>query len=297
MAHVVLSLPGQPARTLRHGDLIGRLPSAALFVDDPRVSEAHAMVSLRGQGFELLALRRTLAVDGRAVTQVALLDGLTVGLVPGMELTVEEVRLPASVPGLLDARGVVHVVHGVASVVAGSPPTVVGRHDADALASVWLVGDTLRARVAGGPTQSCRVGDVLSVSGGDVRVIDVPLHDATSSRTEAAPLVPRLHILAEYDRVRVLQDGQMPVELAGNGARILSELVALGGAAPWQVVAGEVWRDLSSRDVLRDRWDTALRRLRAQLREAGVREDLLGPDHGGNIHLRIHPWDEVVDRT
>jgi len=40
-----LLLPDDKAVELGHGDIIGRLWSAALSIPDPRVSEAHAMVS------------------------------------------------------------------------------------------------------------------------------------------------------------------------------------------------------------------------------------------------------------
>lgn len=50
---------------LGHGDLIGRLWSAALCLSDPRVSEAHAMVSLREGQLRLLALRGLFAIDGK----------------------------------------------------------------------------------------------------------------------------------------------------------------------------------------------------------------------------------------
>ena len=56
-ARVVVELDGD-RHVLGVGDLIGRLPSAALVVDDPRVSEAHAIVSLRRAALHLLALRR-----------------------------------------------------------------------------------------------------------------------------------------------------------------------------------------------------------------------------------------------
>lgn len=50
--------PGTARRVDRApGDLIGRLPGAALQIADPRVSEAHAMVSLRAGELVLLALR------------------------------------------------------------------------------------------------------------------------------------------------------------------------------------------------------------------------------------------------
>jgi pSer/pThr/pTyr-binding forkhead associated (FHA) protein len=70
--HVRLTLPDGSVRELEHGDLIGRLWSAALVIDDPRISEAHALVSLREGGFWLLSLRRKIAVGGRPVSEVRL---------------------------------------------------------------------------------------------------------------------------------------------------------------------------------------------------------------------------------
>ena len=60
--HVRITMTDGSIRELEHGDLIGRLWSAALVIDDPRISEAHALVSLREGGFWLLSLRRKIAV-------------------------------------------------------------------------------------------------------------------------------------------------------------------------------------------------------------------------------------------
>ena len=46
-AHAILRDPQGHHHELVHGDVIGRVWSAALQLDDGRVSEAHAMVSLR----------------------------------------------------------------------------------------------------------------------------------------------------------------------------------------------------------------------------------------------------------
>ncbi len=62
-AFVRFQLPDGTQRDLYPGDIIGRLWSAALHVDDARVSEAHALVSLRGRELQLLALRGRFAVD------------------------------------------------------------------------------------------------------------------------------------------------------------------------------------------------------------------------------------------
>jgi len=47
-ALVWIRLPDGSLVALGHGDFIGRVWTAALVLDDPRVSEGHAMISLRG---------------------------------------------------------------------------------------------------------------------------------------------------------------------------------------------------------------------------------------------------------
>ena len=49
-------LPDGSVETLCAGDIVGRIWSAALRIDDPDISEAHALLSLRGEGLWLLAL-------------------------------------------------------------------------------------------------------------------------------------------------------------------------------------------------------------------------------------------------
>ena len=62
-AFVRFRLPEGNSVELGHGDLIGRLWSAALPIADARISEADAMVSLRGQELKLLALRGRFALN------------------------------------------------------------------------------------------------------------------------------------------------------------------------------------------------------------------------------------------
>ncbi len=52
-----------PTLWLGPGELIGRNPVAGLTLDDASVSEAHALVSLRGGRFVLLGLRGVFTVD------------------------------------------------------------------------------------------------------------------------------------------------------------------------------------------------------------------------------------------
>ena len=68
-------LPDGSARELRPGDIIGRMRGAALCLDDPRISEAHALVSLRGSTLRLLALRGRMSVDGKPRSDAVLEPG------------------------------------------------------------------------------------------------------------------------------------------------------------------------------------------------------------------------------
>lgn len=93
--------PGTARRVdLGPGDLIGRLPGAALQIADPRVSEAHAMVSLRGGELVLLALRRRFTLGGEPRTQVVREPGLELDLAEGVSLHCSEVTLPEAVLAL-----------------------------------------------------------------------------------------------------------------------------------------------------------------------------------------------------
>ena len=65
-----LQLPSGAMVLLGPGDLIGRSPTAALHIDDPRISEAHSMVSLRGSQLKLLALRGRHSVYGLSLIHI-----------------------------------------------------------------------------------------------------------------------------------------------------------------------------------------------------------------------------------
>ena len=96
-AYVRLELPDGQFAELGPGDLIGRLWSAALPLSDGRISEAHAMVSLRGQELKLLALRGRFAVQGQGLSSLVLAPGQVISMAEGLDLRVAEVFLPSKV--------------------------------------------------------------------------------------------------------------------------------------------------------------------------------------------------------
>ena len=54
------------------GGLIGRASSAELKIANPEVSEAHALISLRGHQLHMLSLRRWIILDGERCSVIAL---------------------------------------------------------------------------------------------------------------------------------------------------------------------------------------------------------------------------------
>ena len=103
--------------------------------------------------------------------------------------------------------------------------------------------------------------------------------------------------MSNYDTAHIHRPGLEPVTLAGIAARILGELVALGGPATWEAVAQEIWRDDTDLNRLRHRWDVSLGRLRSKLEEHGVRRSLILSDGTGQIELMLMAGDTVEDNT
>lgn len=297
-ASVRFRLPSGGVVELLPGDLIGRTTTAALHIDAPQISEAHALVSLRGGELHLLSLRRMIAVDGKAVASVVLRRGLSVGLADGIEITVEAVHLPGALAAL-EAPGIGRRLLGsVASIIAGPPVRIAGRYEPSSDAHLWITDGVWRLQRPGGEPHPLRPGESFKVGGTELTLVDVPLTSAgqTPTRIEGGVQTP-LRIVAQFDTVQIHRVDRPPLVLSGRGARIVSELVSLAGPAPWQLLAGEVWPDHPDPNVLRHRFDVNLARLRARLRGAGVRTDLVHTDGAGQVELLLVPGDSVEDRT
>ena len=106
-----------------------------------------------------------------------------------------------------------------------------------------------------------------------------------------------LTIVASYDTVHLHREGQAALALDGISARIVSELVAFGGPASWEMIAREIWRHEEDRGQLRRKWDVNLARLRRKLRAVGIRTDLFRAGGTGQIELFLYKSDRVDDRT
>ncbi len=280
-----------------HGDLIGRLWSAALPLGDPRISEAHAMVSHRDSALKLLALRGRLGVGRDDAAELTLTPGLVIHFARGVSLTVTAVQLPAEVLGI-DAPGLgQRVLAGVNALVMAPRPTLLPHYVPDADALIWSSGASWRVRVGDGPDDFWSVGDVIEVQRIAVTAVAIPLRLAEERVTVGSTSGLRpLRIVARFDTVHVQERDQTVLTLDRIGARIVSELGLLRGPVRWEVLAAELWPGAPA-DRLRTRLDTAIMRLRAALRDAGVRPDLVRTTGTGRVELLLHPRDELVDEV
>lgn len=295
-AHVVLRAPDGSAHRLFPGDLVGRVWTAALVLDDARVSEAHALVSLRDGALVLLALRRLLRVDGRDVQQVPLAAGQVVELAEGVALRVDEVSLPEEVLALEGAALGRRVLSGTASLRLGPPPELLPRYAADARAHFWFTGGGWRVRVEGGTPRDLCAGDTITLGDHTFRAVAVRLREAGRRGTEVGAQAP-LRIVARHVTTHLHREGQPVCVLTGVPARIVSELAVMGVPVGWETLAATVWPDEDDRGALRRRWDAHLGRLRTKLRDAGIREDLVRADGKGNLELVLGPADVVEDQA
>lgn len=295
-AYVRLRLPDGPSVEIGHGDLIGRLWSAAVHVPDARISEAHAMVSLRGQELVLLALRGRIQCEGRRSNALTLSAGQRVELAEGIELFVEEVVLPTSVFAI-EGDGLPRVVvPGVCSLLTRPRPEVVPGLVPGAAAWVWGDGEAWRLSIDG-QTQLVKPGDSWVLDGRTFRGAATSLVDSAHTATRLdAPAVRPIHILASFQTVHVRSASAETLALSGLAARILSEVVAFDGPVPWEVLAREVWPDEDDPQLLRHKLDVNLSRLRSRLREGGFRPDVVRADGFGHVELFLHDGDTVENR-
>lgn len=292
-AWVDLELPSGERVALGHGALIGRLWSADLPIQDARLSEAHAMVSLRGRDVHLLGLRGRFAIDGRVVSDTVLRPGLEIVLAKGLSLHVAAVHVPDTLFAVRAPGVAEQVLVGVSSLYGGVRPRVVAAWEADADDWIWPTGDGwLRGSTHPAAVQP---GDAWEVGG--VVFQAVAQHIQGSVATVAEPgLATPITVHARWDTVHIARAGQAVVVISGHMARVISELVTVGAPLEWMTLARMLWED-DDRDQLRRRWDMHLHRLRAKLRLHDLRQDLLRADGSGLVEVVLGPGDVVVDET
>ncbi len=297
-AFVRFRLPNGSSVDLAQGDIVGRLKSAALNIDDPRVSEAHAMVSLRRGELMLISLRRMFAVRAKPLSETILREGMVIELAEQVSLLVEEVHQPEHVLGISVAQLQRKLLPSTASLTLGPPAQLSSRVEPGADLHIWWTGAEWHAKSPQGPVVIVEAGTVL-MAGANATPVRFELVENDSSATTLGAIGSKatpMHLIAWYDTVEIHRENCPAVTIGGVGARLLSELVAVEAPSEWHVIARELWKDPTEPDELRHRWDVTLTRLRAKLKEAGVRADLIRSTGGGLVQLVRYPSDRLDDR-
>ncbi len=284
---------------LAPGDIVGRMSTAACRLLDPRISEAHAMVSLRGRGLYLLALRGRLEVDGSEEAELRLEPGLVVTLADGVDIQVASVILPGTVlAARLDGGAPQELGASVYSVVLDPAPEVVPRFLEGAPAHVMSTSEGWVIRIGDAPSRPARAGSRFDVNGHRLEFLSMSLDEASAASTQnQAHAYKPLTIVARHTTLHLHRTGRTTALINGRPAQLVSELVAMGGSAPWDVIAGEIWRNATDRLQSRRNFDRALERLRNQLAQCGIRDNLVRSDGKGNFELFLLPGDTVRDES
>jgi hypothetical protein len=292
-ASVTVRTPDGQEHILVHGDLIGRVWSAALRLDDARVSEAHAMVSLRGESLQLLALRGLFAVGGKPVKALPLAAGQRIELARGVALDVLDVTLPERILVLEGPEVGVCPLSGVMSLVLSPTPRLRAGARDHAVAVFYLGAGGWRVRTDDG-TADAAPGWSLDTPRGRYTLAFAPTAQAgEATRVQGAVQAP-LRLVTRYDSILLQRDGQPTLRITGMPARLVSELADIGTAVHWESLARQLWPDDADVVPLRKRFDAVLSRLRGKLRQGGVRTDLVRSDHSGLFALVLTEADELV---
>jgi hypothetical protein len=298
LPEVRFRLPDDQIAAAAPGALIGRSYTADVRIDDGRVSEIHAYVSLRASQLVILALRGRVRCDGRDAPRLELRVGQEIELAQGVTIGVAALHLPETVLAL-EGDGVARqVLFGVTSVVMKPSPHLVTGYVADAAALVWSDGLAWRARITGQRVRPLRAGDVLTVDGVSFRALAVAGAGADAVETVPRAGGDRLRIVSLFDSVQIWREGaNEPCLLKGQPARLVAELLALGGPVRWEVLAEDLWNDGADSGTLRHRLDITLMKTRRLLTAAGVRRDLVTSHRNGWIELLLFPGDVADDRA
>lgn len=295
------TLPFGASVVLEPGDVIGRSPRAALRLDDPRISELHAYVSLRGAQLVMLALRGRMSVHGKPATEVPLVPGVRVLLAGTFPVVVESVEVPSTVLAIEGDGLASTAISGVMSLELTPEPMLTPGFREDAEAVLWTSDERVRLRPRGDLDRSVAAGDTFEVGGLGFSVRQVPLDELLQPETENyGHLVVPLEIVVFYDTVHIVPaegGAGRAVVLDGLTARIVSELAEIRSPVEWLSVARGIWPSVDDAAALRSRWDQSMHRLRKKLREGKIRMDLVRASHGGLYELFLGPRDLVRNKS
>ncbi len=299
--------------------VIGRMWSAKLRLNDPSISEAHAMISLRGTQLRLLSLRGRFSVDGTPTADVSLSRGQSIELGPRLRLEVEQVSIPTYVHAIRSEGMPLRALPPVASISARGD--LEPGFTRDAAATLWIDNEDVDAQVAEDHDETrctaadeakaeaiddvwirrphcdderMKLGEAFDVGGQTFVLERMRVGEAAALATASSFDAP-LTLCLLYDSVQIISAGKT-ASIDGIPARILCELAAVRMPVEWRTVAKEVWPREDDDALLRRNWDAGLARLRKALFERGLRGDLVRAAGRGRVSIFLNARDRIVDR-
>lgn len=291
---------GEPTAVLP-GGLIGRLSSAALRLSDSGVSEAHAMVSLRGGALWLLGLRGALSLrraggaslpeEWRRVAELELAPGQRVRLGERAIIEVLEVALPTAELTLCLPGGEVVPLSpelALAASLLGPPFEVTPGFVPGAVLRLFNPGDGWCAEHADGRQEELIPHSRLDVAGASVVIGERPFGGGGAPTRSAAP---SRSCTVDWEGTVLRERGGARLTLRGKANELVCELSLERQAwSDSDTVATAIWPDEADPKKLNQRWHKTLWTLRQALVSAGLPDDLVLTDYRHGYRLNRQGW-------
>ncbi len=306
---VDLRLPDGRVLRVHPGAILGRLATSPARIDDPRLHEAHALLSHRGQKLWLIALMTRFKVDQRREHEVSLEEGMRVHLLDDFvvevvalsvprTLTVIELRRRDGSEGWSRLDALRHDAYY--TVTPGDPPTLQTGELASALWHLWSNGVGWTLVSPSHPPALLVDGEIWEHADWQLRArrVDAPAAGTPRTLVEGRIFLPARLALRE-DAVELSPEGGAPFLVRGHGAFILRALLearrkADSGAeeelvwVDWEPLASRHWRGTRRFEQLANLWYKALSRLRKRLEQAQLDPDLVRSDGDRRVCLDTH---------
>lgn len=308
MMHVVLRLPDGRQVYVPPGSVIGRLVTSAVPINDPRISEAHVLVTHRGDSMWMISLQpQPIKVLGeRSHRSVKLETGQRLSLAEGYVMEVMAVVTPDHLPQAQYRKAgesVWHLLgnldgHEHYSVMPG--PLWAAGPQAGALFRLACGVDSWVLFSPEGDTIPIEDLDIWSAGEWEFRFLWRPVEQAGIAKTMAkGHLVLDYSIESDENVVRIIPlEGslqQEPLTFVGQHRLLLLALLREPTPRRWQVLGAEVWDDWGKLDrtARERRWNPAIHRLRKRLAEHALDPDLIYRDEECPGRYGIRPGSEI----
>jgi len=302
--YVIFRLADGSTTTLFPGEIIGRGVSASLLLDDHQISEAHALVSLRGASLQLLKLRGMLKLAGEDhfLGEITLEVGQHIVVSSQISLEVFKVSTPDEILVLEGLTRAPIPLTQSEYEIGGHPLSIHPREEDEVYASIWQSGETWMRRVSKEEKVAVIAGEEWMVNGSPLCIKLATVDDASFENTESPLKIVEpppslaqvvLELSAERAVIRYPEDDEF-YAITGHSARILyitANATKKGIHMRWKDICDEIWYKYK-----RNNWDSAKNYLRKKLREAGIR-DTFFVYKGGQVWLDIRSDREEVILT